>query len=411
MSDITPDLKQPTCRVCLQNNKDEEMSSIFDLDADCNNLHIYEKIEQCAGIKIIRHEQIPTLICKYCSAFLKVSYKFRTICRNSNDYLKEYISGLCKKENIEETPPKKNPLLIDNKQKQEDDKSQTCFDNVNDSSSFEVNNVSSEEFNGFANDDLSMNDDHHDEDVNFDSVMQTNEDDGESTDEFKPNKRKRRRSYKKKRLIKKESKRNTPSKTLGISSDGAAIIRDKKTRDAIVKREKKEKQPHICDVCGNIYDRRYTLEVHMRRHRDEKPFECEICNQAFHCNFELTRHIRKHTGSRPFKCSYCSRAFGDRSTLIKHERIHRNERPYKCDTCGKSFTYSNVLKSHILTHTGEKPYNCDLCGKSFTRAHHLRAHLETLQHQNDPRSKILLKQIKKSNEGEQINVNSFIINP
>lgn len=52
MSDITPDLKQPTCRVCLQNNKDEEMSSIFDLDADCNNLHIYEKIEQCAGIKV-----------------------------------------------------------------------------------------------------------------------------------------------------------------------------------------------------------------------------------------------------------------------------------------------------------------------------------------------------------------------
>lgn len=52
MSDITPDLQQPTCRVCLQNNKDEEMSSIFDLDTDCNNLHIYEKIEQCAGIKV-----------------------------------------------------------------------------------------------------------------------------------------------------------------------------------------------------------------------------------------------------------------------------------------------------------------------------------------------------------------------
>lgn len=120
-----------------------------------------------------------------------------------------------------------------------------------------------------------MNDDHHDEDVNFDSIIQTHEDDGESTDEFKPNKRKIRRSYRKKSLIKKECKRNIPSKTLGITSDGAAVIREKKTRDAIVKREKKEKQPHICDVCGNIYDRRYTLEVHMRRHRDEKPFQCE----------------------------------------------------------------------------------------------------------------------------------------
>lgn len=68
MSDITPDLKQPTCRVCLQNNKDEEMSSIFDLDADCNNLHIYEKIEQCAGIKVSTFGiilQIKTINSKY----------------------------------------------------------------------------------------------------------------------------------------------------------------------------------------------------------------------------------------------------------------------------------------------------------------------------------------------------------
>lgn len=52
MTTINPDLSQPTCRVCLQNQDEEDMSSIFDLDADINDLHIYEKIEQCAGIKV-----------------------------------------------------------------------------------------------------------------------------------------------------------------------------------------------------------------------------------------------------------------------------------------------------------------------------------------------------------------------
>lgn len=51
MTCLTPDLTQPTCRICLQNNEDR-MSSIFDMD-DCNNLHIYEKIEECSGIKVL----------------------------------------------------------------------------------------------------------------------------------------------------------------------------------------------------------------------------------------------------------------------------------------------------------------------------------------------------------------------
>lgn len=52
MSTLNPDLSSPTCRVCLQNNLEEEMSSIFDLDTDLQDLHIYEKIEQCADIKV-----------------------------------------------------------------------------------------------------------------------------------------------------------------------------------------------------------------------------------------------------------------------------------------------------------------------------------------------------------------------
>lgn len=67
---------------------------------------------------------------------------------------------------------------------------------------------------------------------------------------------------------------NTPSKEIGISSDGAAVIRDKKPMPK-GRKGTKEKRPHICDICGNVYKLRYALMSHMRRHRKEKPFACE----------------------------------------------------------------------------------------------------------------------------------------
>ncbi|KAI8124569.1 Zinc finger protein 112 [Lucilia cuprina] len=415
MTSFNPDLSKPTCRVCLQNNPYEEMSSIFDMGSDFDDLHIYEKIEQCANIKIIHHDKIPTLICGQCYGFLKVSHKFRTICRNSNEYLKEFlVSDNSSPLLSEESAPKDNPLVIDKnatkkrcqrtqyktRQKQKDSSNSLIKECIKSKKDFIKDENDSnlpiylEEFDDFHNlddDEVWLDQDYQDDDDSDVSIGSLELNDAEDFDKPKKSLKSNKKSTAKtKKALKKTSK------TLDISSDGTAIIREKKPRD---KTEKKYNQPHICEICGNIYQRRYTLDMHMRRHGDKKEFECEICSDAFHSNFELNRHMRKHTGSKPYTCSYCSRSFSDHSTLTKHERIHRNERPFKCETCGKSFTYSTVLKYHMYIHTGEKPYACEICGKSFIRKHHLRAHLETLQHQNDPRSKIQLANITENNMG------------
>lgn len=60
---LNPDLSKPTCRVCLQNNKKTKMFSIFDLDEEFDDLHIYEKIEQCAGIEV-SYNNLTLIVCK-----------------------------------------------------------------------------------------------------------------------------------------------------------------------------------------------------------------------------------------------------------------------------------------------------------------------------------------------------------
>ncbi|XP_067645477.1 zinc finger protein ZFP2 [Eurosta solidaginis] len=134
---------------------------------------------------------------------------------------------------------------------------------------------------------------------------------------------------------------------------------------------------YVCSYCGNSYNEKAKLTLHLKLHTKEKPHECEICHKRFSQTPQLTRHMNSHTGNRPFECKFCDSTFADPSTCIKHQRIHTQERPYVCETCGKAFSYSNVLKVHVMSHTGEKPYGCKYCEKKFTQSHHARAHERT----------------------------------
>ncbi|XP_075146250.1 uncharacterized protein LOC142220792 [Haematobia irritans] len=382
-----------TCRICLHNNKtDNNMFPIFignDVPPVCDKINI------CTGIKITNHEKLPDLICHNCLAFLNIAFKFRSICLNSQMFLQEYVCDVAFDSNkeIEVSTQQENQEHITHKEYVEDDISHKEYV-VEDISHKEYEMEASTSNTSFSQIQLENTPNEYYEEEYYDETTVT-----EEVNDDIPDPNTHIEDVTKIATNKTNDKEaNDPSPILAMKSGGGAVTVE--TDDILSNRgNKTPKKPHVCDICGNVYDRRYSLQAHLRRHRAEKPFECELCGQSFHCNFELSRHIRKHTGSKPYVCEYCKRSFGDRSTLMKHERIHRNERPYSCETCGKTFTYSSVLKVHKLTHTGFKAYACELCGKRFSRSHHLRAHLETLLHSNDPRSKTLLKKIRR-NEGE-----------
>ncbi|XP_055910916.1 transcription factor Ouib-like [Eupeodes corollae] len=147
--------------------------------------------------------------------------------------------------------------------------------------------------------------------------------------------------------------------------------------------EKTRTISRICEICGNVFEKKRNFKLHLQRHTNNKRFECELCLHKFHTNTELKCHMRKHTGEKPYQCKYCHRKFSDYGTHKKHERTHTNERPFCCNFCEKSFTNQFMLKNHILIHTGKRNYKCHTCNRDFIYPGHLTTHLKSLFHKKN----------------------------
>ncbi|XP_066214269.1 zinc finger protein 286A [Saccopteryx leptura] len=129
-----------------------------------------------------------------------------------------------------------------------------------------------------------------------------------------------------------------------------------------------------CTECKKAFTESASLAIHQRIHIGERPYECSECGKGFNRSTHLVQHQLIHTGVKPYECNECDKAFIHSSALIKHQRTHTGEKPYKCQECGKAFSHCSSLTKHQRVHTGEKPYECSECGKTFSQSTHLVQH-------------------------------------
>uniref|UniRef100_A0A182IWT8 Protein krueppel n=1 Tax=Anopheles atroparvus TaxID=41427 RepID=A0A182IWT8_ANOAO len=163
----------------------------------------------------------------------------------------------------------------------------------------------------------------------------------------------------------------------------------KAKQHALERHTKSTTRPKICcaQACGKSFENEELLLRHSHSvHRinkiefslpdsQKKPIECYVCFKRFETEVSLLRHQQRIYKPLFYQCVACGLKFRGSEALAIHERSHRNEKPFRCETCHKTFASKTILKTHQLTHSDERPFICETCGCGFRRKYNLQVHV------------------------------------
>lgn len=61
----------------------------------------------------------------------------------------------------------------------------------------------------------------------------------------------------------------------------------------------KEPRTFICDVCGQQFDKKNRLSIHIKWHMKVRPHKCDECDKSFVQKCDLRSHLRVHSREKP----------------------------------------------------------------------------------------------------------------
>lgn len=107
---------------------------------------------------------------------------------------------------------------------------------------------------------------------------------------------------------------------------------------------------------------------------------CEFCISKFTLRRQLKTHLlNNHSKEVRTMCMDCLIYFEDELFLLEHRAVvHHDDQLHRCDYCQKCFTRKRGLRLHITrSHARKRSYSCDLCQQKFVSKQYLTLHIES----------------------------------
>ncbi|RVE47828.1 hypothetical protein evm_007583 [Chilo suppressalis] len=156
---------------------------------------------------------------------------------------------------------------------------------------------------------------------------------------------------------------------------------DRSSLDVHNKKHHSEVDKISCTECGKLFKMKHNMLTHISTvHKKEAAFQCSKCDIVLFSQSERSKHLTEvHGQSRQFNCKVCGKAYNCLKNLRNHDRtVHLKIFNHKCSICDRGFVLPSRLNEHILsTHRDERSFHCEMCGKSYPRLHYLKRHIQS----------------------------------
>ena len=76
-----------------------------------------------------------------------------------------------------------------------------------------------------------------------------------------------------------------------------------------------------------------------------------------------------------FKCKTCGNEFNNKEDLTIHIQLHNEDKPYECYKCGCRMKQLSNMKKHIISCSGKSQNQCTICSQEFQNSSLLHQHI------------------------------------
>lgn len=119
---------------------------------------------------------------------------------------------------------------------------------------------------------------------------------------------------------------------------------------------------YACESCDKTFRRKAYLQKHMNSHSDDRPYPCQYCGKVFRSLTNRAKHVLNHAiGTKTFACEVCGNGFPNKGSLERHSRVHGSE-VFSCNECSATFYSAPGLSRHATKCHNSNSGNCGQTG-------------------------------------------------